>query len=47
VSSQWTGILLEFLFYFLYFYVENYKGSPVPVEKNRGSRNSKRPAPST
>jgi hypothetical protein len=35
VSSQWTGILLEFLFYFLYFYVKNYKGSPVPVEKKQ------------
>jgi hypothetical protein len=36
VSLQGTGILLEFLFHFLFFfYVENLKGIPVPVEKNR------------
>jgi len=29
-----------------FFYVENLKGIPVPVEKNRGSRNSTSPAPS-
>jgi hypothetical protein len=30
-----------------FFYVENLKGIPVPVEKNRGNRNSTSPAPST
>jgi hypothetical protein len=38
VFSYWNSCSTSF------FYLENWKGIPVPVEKNRGSRNSTSPA---